>query len=88
MSTRASLNNEMISKLKITIPSLQNQMKISHILLALLKKKNQSKKIIANLEELFKHYSNVGLLILNFLMKMEIHTNQAVERWLIVNWVK
>ena len=43
MSTRASLNNEMISKLKITIPSLQNQMKISHILLAFLKKKNQSK---------------------------------------------
>ena len=59
MSTRASLNNEMISKLKITIPSLQNQMKISHILLALLKKKNQS-KIIAILEELsqtlFKHW--------------------------------
>ncbi|UTI88657.1 restriction endonuclease subunit S [Mammaliicoccus sciuri] len=44
MSTRASLNNEMISKLKITIPSLQNQVKISHILLALLKKKKSIKK--------------------------------------------
>ncbi|HHA9975937.1 TPA: restriction endonuclease subunit S [Staphylococcus aureus] len=52
MSTRASLNNEMISKLKITIPSLQNQMKISHILLALLKKEKINQKIIANLEEL------------------------------------
>ncbi|MDT0867077.1 restriction endonuclease subunit S [Staphylococcus pseudintermedius] len=60
MSTRASLNNEMISKLKITIPSLQNQMKISHILLALLKKEKINQKIIANLEELsqtiFKHW--------------------------------
>lgn len=52
MSTRASLNNEMISKLKITIPSLQNQMKISHILLALLKKEKINQKIIAILEEL------------------------------------
>ena len=52
MSTRASLNNEMISKLKITIPSFQNQMKISHILLALLKKEKINQKIIANLEEL------------------------------------
>lgn len=60
MSTRASLNNEMISKLKITIPSLQNQMKISHILLALLKKEKINQKIIAILEELsqtlFKHW--------------------------------
>ncbi|MGX0245468.1 restriction endonuclease subunit S [Staphylococcus hominis] len=60
MSTRASLNNEMISKLKITIPSLQNQMKISHILLALLKKEKINQKIIANLKELsqtlFKHW--------------------------------
>ncbi|MEN0253407.1 restriction endonuclease subunit S [Staphylococcus aureus] len=84
MSTRASLNNEMISKLKITIPSLQNQMKISHILLALLKKEKINQKIIANLEELSQTLFKRWFIDFEFPDEMVIHTNQAVERWLIV----
>lgn len=60
MSTRASLNNEMISKLYISIPSIENQIKISNILLNFDNKIEINNKVINNLEQisqtLFKHW--------------------------------
>lgn len=52
MSTRASLNNEMISKLEIPIPSVSHQKTIVFILKSLLDKEKLNQDIIANLEEL------------------------------------
>lgn len=60
MTTRASLNNEMISKLKIDIPSLYVQEKIANLMQNLLKKELLNNQIIKNLEsiasELFKRW--------------------------------
>lgn len=60
MTTRASLNNEMISKLTIDIPPLNVQKNIITILLNLFKKEESNKKSISILEELthtlFKHW--------------------------------
>lgn len=52
MSTRASLNNEMISKLYISIPSIENQIKISNILLNFDNKIEINNKVINNLEQI------------------------------------
>ncbi|MGM0139113.1 type I restriction enzyme, S subunit [Enterococcus sp. DIV0755b] len=52
MSTRASLNNEMISRLFIDIPNLETQKKISNILYILDSKIELNNQMIATLEEL------------------------------------
>lgn len=52
MSTRASLNNEMISKLSITYPSLSKQKSIVDILLSIHEKINVNNKVISSLEQL------------------------------------
>lgn len=52
MSTRASLNNEMISRLFIDIPKLETQKKISNILYILDSKIELNNQMIATLEEL------------------------------------
>ncbi|MFD4931581.1 restriction endonuclease subunit S [Peribacillus butanolivorans] len=60
MTTRASLNNEMISKLTIDIPSIETQENIIDIMWNLLEKENINVKIINSLEKmsqtLFKHW--------------------------------
>ncbi|UDW09522.1 restriction endonuclease subunit S (plasmid) [Bacillus cereus] len=60
MTTRASLNNEMISKLTIDIPPLAIQKSIVEIMLSLLEKEKNNKQTIQTLEELsqtlFKHW--------------------------------
>jgi type I restriction enzyme, S subunit len=60
MTTRASLNNEMISKLTIKIPPLAVQKTIVNILMNLLKKEQLNIKTIATLDQLsqtlFKHW--------------------------------
>ncbi|PEA43533.1 restriction endonuclease subunit S [Bacillus wiedmannii] len=60
MTTRASLNNEMISKLTIDIPSIFIQKKIIEVMWSLLEKEKENISIIENLEQLsqtlFKHW--------------------------------
>ena len=60
MTTRASLNNEMISKLTIDIPSLAKQKTTVGVMLNLLEKEKNNKKTIQILEQLsqtlFKHW--------------------------------
>lgn len=52
MSTRASLNNEMISRLTITVPSLDEQKSISHILKTLDDKIQVNRQINETLEQM------------------------------------
>ncbi len=52
MSTRASLNNEMISRLTINLPSLDEQIAIADILYKIHQKAELNFKLIAKLEEL------------------------------------
>jgi len=52
MSTRASLNNEMISRLKITLPPEKTQSEIAHILKSLDDKIELNKKINQTLEQM------------------------------------
>ncbi|MFW0912702.1 restriction endonuclease subunit S [Bacillus altitudinis] len=60
MTTRASLNNEMISKLTIEIPSITYQKKVIYIIDNLLRKEKNNLLLIKNLEQisqtLFKHW--------------------------------
>lgn len=60
MTTRASLNNEMISKLKIDVPSLYVQKQIANIMRNLLQKEQLNNQMVKNLEkiavELFKRW--------------------------------
>ena len=52
MSTRASLNNKMISRLKIALPSLNKQKAIAHILSSLDNKIGLNRKINQTLESI------------------------------------
>lgn len=60
MTTRASLNNEMISKLTIKVPPLVIQKQIARIMVNLLRKEELNTKTVQSLEQiaqtLFKHW--------------------------------
>ncbi len=75
MTTRASLNNNILSKLPIFYPSYDNQIKIGNILHNLSKKIELNKQLNNNLEEIIHFLYN------KFFIKNNPYNNNSNKKW-------